>query len=136
MPPSVHYTLNVCIIGPEFCVFGIIRLFSRKIDWAKGTQEKNEANSIFVLSPIRTHCWFNVLQKVLANSLKNSTCLPQTWTQMEELFFIFWVSGSGLESGSEEPEPWSLTLQTKEPGNTDLRFLSVLVRYQKKVRTG
>jgi hypothetical protein len=40
-----------------------------------------------------------------------------------------------LESGSEEPETWSLTLQTKEPGNTDLRFLSVLVGYQKKVRT-
>jgi hypothetical protein len=48
---------------------------------------------------------------------------------MQELFFIFWVSGSGLDSGSEEPEPWSSTLQTKEPRNTDLRYLSVLVRY-------
>ncbi len=52
MPPSVHYTLKVCITGPNFFVLASFNFFSRKIDWAKGTQEKNEANSIFVLSPI------------------------------------------------------------------------------------
>ncbi len=56
MPPSVHYTLKVCITGPEFCVLASFICFSRKRDWAKGTQERNEANSIFVVSPIRTHC--------------------------------------------------------------------------------
>jgi hypothetical protein len=52
---------------------------------------------------------------------------------LQELFFIFCVSGSGFESGSEEPEPWSLTQQTKEPGDIDLRFVSVLGGYQKEV---
>jgi hypothetical protein len=131
MPPSVHYTLKVCITGPEFCVLAsvVCHLFFQKNRLGQGHTRKEWSKQYFVLSPIRTHCWFNVLQKVLVNSLKNWTCSPKTWTQMQELFFIFWVSGSGLDSGSEEPEPWSSTLQTKEPRNTDLRYLSVLVRY-------
>jgi hypothetical protein len=41
-------TQNLCL--------GIIHLFLKKMDEAKGRQEKEEGENTFVTSAIRTHC--------------------------------------------------------------------------------
>jgi hypothetical protein len=61
MAPSVHYSHNAWIAGPEFLCLGIIHLFLKKMNQAHGRWEKEEADSAFELSAIRTQYWFNVL---------------------------------------------------------------------------
>lgn len=47
MPPSIHYTLKVCITGPEFCVWAIIHLFFQKDRLGQGHTRKEWSKQYF-----------------------------------------------------------------------------------------
>jgi hypothetical protein len=40
MPLSVYYAPKACITGPQNLCLGITHLFLKRMDWAKGKQEK------------------------------------------------------------------------------------------------
>lgn len=58
---SVYYMSKLCIIRNKICVWATLRCVgwwpdtSRSGNWAV---IKKEADNTFVLSPMRTHCWF------------------------------------------------------------------------------
>ncbi len=91
---SVYYMSKLCIIRKKICVWATPRCVrwwpdtSRSGNWAV---IKKEADNTFVLSPMRTHCWFKVLLR-----LKYKQAFGWPWLSLHQLF-LYWGKRKGKD---------------------------------------